>query len=114
MPSKTDSLFTENTEVPVVRSVGEIMALLVRAGATAINQELEAGRVVGLSFVIPLGDLRMPFKLPVRTEPVFKKLNGRRKSWDRSKNLARDKEQAERVAWRQLYWWLKSQLALIE
>ncbi len=27
---------------------------------------------------------------------------------------AKDREQAQRVAWRQLYWWLKSQLALID
>jgi len=97
------------------------MGLLVHSGAVAINQELEAGRVIGLSFVMPIGAGQLPFKLPVRTDCVFKKLNDRRpeSSWDRRKKTRKqgaeeDKEQAERIAWRQLYWWLKSQFALID
>jgi hypothetical protein len=118
MPTKkTDSLFTESTDVPVSKSIGEILALLVRAGATSINQELEGGKVTGLSFVIPMGAGRIPYKLPVRVDPVFAKLNGRRDVWGKFGQrgmAAKDREQAERVAWRQLYWWLKSQLALID
>lgn len=117
MPKKTDSLFTESTDVPVSKSINEIYALLVRAGAVAINQELDKGKTIGLSFVIPIGPGRLPFKLPVRVDPVFQKLNGRRDEWgrfSRRQMAAQDREQAERVAWRQLYWWLKLQLALID
>jgi len=112
-----DTLFTETTEVSVQKSIGEILGLLVRAGAVAINQELEGGKVIGLSFTIPIGPGRIPFKLPVRVDPVFKKLNNRRSPYgqfNRSNMAAKDREQAERVAWRQLYWWLKSQLAMID
>jgi hypothetical protein len=48
-----------------------------------------------------------------RVEPVFKRLNGQR-TYNRLASAAKDREQAERIAWRQLYWWLKSQLALID
>jgi len=117
MPTKKKTLFTESTDVPVSKSIGEIMGLLVHAGATAINQELEGRKVVGLSFVIPTAAGKIPYKLPVRTDPVFKTLNSRRDKWgqfNQTKMADRDREQAERIAWRQLYWWLKSQLALID
>ena len=116
MPAK-QTLFTETTDVPVEKSIGEIMGLLVRAGAVAINQELAGGMVTGLSFVIPIGAGRLPFKLPVRVDPVFKKLNGQRKrdgQFCQTAMAGKDRAQAQRVAWRQLYWWLKSQLALID
>jgi hypothetical protein len=115
--AKQQSIFTENTEVPVSKSIGEIMGLLVRAGAVSINQELEGGKVIGLSFVIPVSGGRIPYKLPVRVDPVFEKLNGRREKWGQYSRVTmaeKDREQAERVAWRQLFWWLKSQLALID
>jgi hypothetical protein len=113
----SDTLFTETTTVSVEKSVGEIMGLLVRAGAVAINQELANGTVTGLSFVIPHGNGRIPYKLPVRTEPVFQRINKRRVPYgqfSRTAMVAKDREQAERIAWRQLFWWLKSQLALID
>ena len=93
--------------------MGEITNLLMSAGAIAINQEIEEGKVVGLSFVIPYGAGRIPYRLPLRIEPVFKKLNGARKNF-RMDAEVKDREQAERIAWRQLFWWLKSQLALID
>jgi hypothetical protein len=115
--AKQQTIFTETTEVSVEKSIGEIMGLLVRAGATSINQELDSGQVIGLSFVIPVSGGCIPYKLPVRIEPVFQKLNGRRDrygQWSQSTMAKKDREQAARVAWRQLYWWLKSQLALID
>jgi hypothetical protein len=55
------------------------------------------------------------FTMPARVEPVFNILNGRRKySYDRTSNAAKDREQAERVAWRQLLRWVQAQLAMID
>ena len=55
------------------------------------------------------------FALPVRVEPVFKILNSNRKyEYDRSQKAAQDREQAERVAWRQLFRWCQAQVAMIE
>jgi len=116
--AKKTQLFTETTEVPVERSLAEITGLLIRAGACAINTNFApGGKVESVSFVLPYGAGRIPYLLPARVDPVFKKLNGQRSRWGRfpqHEMVAKDREQAERVAWRQLFWWLKSQLALIE
>ena len=117
MKTKKAQLFTETTEVPAERSIQEIYALLIRVGACAINTNFEAGKLQSVSFVLPYGTGRIPYLLPARIEPVFKKLNGRREHWgaySRNNMAQKDREQAERIAWRQLYWWLKSQLALID
>lgn len=114
---KSKALFTESTDVPAQKSVAEIIALLMHAGAVAINQDLKDGKLTGLSFVLPFSGGRIPYQLPLRVGPVFDKINGRRDPYGRfsRKEMApKDREQAERVAWRQLYWWLKSQLALID
>jgi hypothetical protein len=107
-------LFAESTEVPASKSASEVVALLVRAGATSINHNLEKQRLVAISFVIPIANMSLPYKLPVRVEPVFQRVNGRRDNYSQSAMAARDREQAERIAWRHAFWWLKSQLALIE
>jgi len=114
--AKKKSLFAESTEVPVQRTVSEIISLLVGAGARSVNTEFAAGgKIESLSFVMPFGRGLIPYQLPVRTEPVFKKLNSQRtNSYTREQSAVRDREQAERIAWRQLYWWLKAQLAMID
>jgi hypothetical protein len=106
-------LFAESTDVSVEKSISDITVLLLQAGAVAINQEIEKSKVTGLSFVLPYGAGRIPYKLPIRTGQVFKKLQGTRRNF-RSDARERDLERAERIAWRQLFWWLKCQLALID
>ena len=106
-------LFAESTDVPAEKSIADITVLLLRAGAVAINQEIEKGKVTGLSFVLPYGAGRIPYKLPIRTRQVFKKLQSNRRNY-RFGAEEKDLEQAERIAWRQLVWWLKSQMALID
>jgi hypothetical protein len=39
---KAQAIFTENTAVPVTKSVAEIHQLLVKAGACAVNHNMEA------------------------------------------------------------------------
>lgn len=118
MSVKKTQLFTETTDVPAERSLAEITGLLIRAGACAINTNFApGGKVESVSFVLAYGAGRIPYLLPARIDPVFQKLNKRRDTWGRFSQremAAKDREQAERVAWRQLFWWLKSQLALID
>ena len=117
---KKKPLFAESTTVPVSNSIREIQELLVQAGATSINLNFSGtGSVTGLAFLIPYGKNgnSIPYKLPVRTAAVAAKFDSRRQEahpFNANKWKEKDREQAERIAWRQLYWWLKSQLALIE
>jgi hypothetical protein len=111
------TLYMATTGISPARTAAEIIELLVQAGATQIASDYTEGTLSGLAFVLPAGgrSLAHCYKLPVRIEPVFKILNGRRKRWRaRDDNTTKDREQAERVAWRQLYRWVQAQLAMIE
>ena len=118
MITKT-KLFMETTEIPPTKTAGEITNMLVRAGATQISLDYQDGKVVGMRFTFPFDGHCVPFSLPVRTEPIFKVINGRRhtEEWRRfnqQEMAAKDREQAERIAWRQLLRWVEAQLAMIE
>jgi hypothetical protein len=115
--SKTRTLFMETTEIPVQKTSGDILSLLVRAGATQVSLDYQAGKIVGMRFTYPVDGFPVAFRLPVRTEPVFKIINGRRSPYgqfSRSAMAGKDREQAERVAWRQLLRWIEAQIAMVE
>ena len=112
------TLFMETTQITAEKTAGEIMATLVSSGARQIALDYDAGRISGLSFVLPVNGLHLLFKLPSRVEPVFKVLNERRpaETWQRGNQkdwAERDRQQAERVAWRQLLRWLQAQVAMV-
>lgn len=110
------AIFMGTTEVPADQSAGEIVSLLVRAGARQIGMDYDKNQeLTGLRFVMEVrGHGQQPFVLPARVEPVFKIINGRRQSWDRSGNVNRDRATAKRVAWRQLLRWAQAQICMIE
>lgn len=113
-------LFMESTEISAEKTAGEIASLLVGTGARQISMQYdERSRITGLAFAIGWGKEQMYFSLPVRTEPIFRAINGRRpketyQRGNREEWTERDRVQAERVAWRQLLRWTEAQLALIE
>lgn len=109
--SKT--LFMETTEVPCERTLAEITSRLVQAGANQITTNHENGRISGVTFAFRVGKNLIPFSLPVRTEPIFQILN-RRRTYNRASMAPKDRQQAERVAWRQLLRWVEAQFALIQ
>jgi hypothetical protein len=108
----------ESTEVPSQKTASEITTLLVQSGAREISVQYDEGKISGLRFVLlAAGNVPLQFALPVRTEPIFKIINGRRQNYGQFSKVAmqeRDHEQAERVAWRQLLRWMQAQLAFIE
>ena len=92
--------------------------LLVAAGARSISMDYaEGGKVVGMNFVLMIGGLPYPFKMPVRTQAVHEIFRKRRiatMKWRADEFEAKDREQAERVAWRQLLRWVQAQLAMVD
>lgn len=109
------ALYMETTQIPAEKTATEICYVLVRSGATNINQQYQNKRLMGLRWTMPVGSNEVPFEMPARVDPILrmleKKLNPRTAfKADRTKL----REQAERVAWRQLLRWVQAQVAMIE
>jgi hypothetical protein len=108
------TLYMETTEVSAERSAAEVSAVLIRAGATQIATEYEKGEIVGLRWTMRIAGRELLFAMPARVEPVYKIIHGRRDSYRRAEFEAKDRDQAKRVAWRQLLRWVQAQLAMVE
>lgn len=106
------SLFMETTKIEVGVTVAEIQRILGRYGANAIMTEYKDGEVVGMSFRVALGDKQVPFVMPCRWEPIYKVLVRHRRRTTRA-DEERVREQAKRVAWRQILRWIEAQMALV-
>jgi len=106
-------LYMETTKIPAEQTAAQISARLGKAGALAVLTEYGPDRqVTALSFQLLVGGRRVPFRLPVRSEPIYRILHSRRKYED--EYVGPDHEQAERVAWRLCLRWLEAQLAYVE
>jgi hypothetical protein len=105
----------ETTKISAEKTAMEIQSLLVQAGASRILTEYDKSRkLTGLSFQLPVNGTDSPFSLPARIDPVFKILQKKRSPTYRYRKEQEDREQSERVAWRQLLRWIQAQLALID
>ena len=102
-------LLNYTTEVPVARTIGQVQALLVEAGARSIASEYsEVGTPTGMAFVVETAYGLRRFLIPVNSDSVFAVL-AREKVQPRFKTP----QHAERVAWRIVKDWLEAQLAII-
>lgn len=95
-------LYMGTTKIDPQKTAGEIISELVKAGATSVNTDYKNGKICGPRWVMRVSGSDILFDMPVRIEPVFKAMGGR------------DRDQAERVAWRQLLRWVQAQNAMIE
>lgn len=110
-------MYLSTTNVSADRSMADMQTALVAFGARRIMQEFDdGGRIVGMAFTILDPDRgELPFKLPVRTQTIFAACQ---EEWKHdSKRIEKqrdDRERAERIAWRQLLYWVRAQLAMME
>lgn len=98
------------TKVPADRSIKEIQDALVKNGAAGVLYEYEqgTGRIAALKFLLPIGEQKVAFSLPVqwhRFQAVLKKQGVSRSD---------DQEYCYRVAWRCIRDWVLAQMALYE
>lgn len=99
------------TEVQASRSMDFIEQLLVRFGATNIMKEFGPnGRCSALSFIVPINGMKLPFRLPAKSDKIY---NWLKKQKPNGKEQAL-RDQAERIAWKQNHEWLHLQLSMIE
>jgi hypothetical protein len=105
------AMYLETTTVPAAQSIAEIVRALVEAGARSVETVYgDAGKPVGLSWSMVMFNRPQYFSLPARVEPVYKIL-AKQKSRTKPDAL---RQQAERVAWRQMRAWVDSQVALVQ
>lgn len=98
------------TQIDAHRTVGEIQAMLAKAGAKAVSVEYGDGVPAAVMFAIDIAGFPTRFRLPSRWEGVAKRLEADR---DVPRRL-RTEEQARRVAWRIVKDWVEAQLAIID
>ena len=101
------------SEVPASRSVLRIEEQLMKHGAKNIMKIIEQQKLIGIAFIIPIGGVDTPFRLPARIDRVelqLKKLIKR----PRKGTLSKVSEQAARTAWKILADWVDIQMALVE
>ena len=102
------------TKVPVSRTIAQIQAKLVEHGARAIIMEYgDDGRVEALAFNVKMPNRDLPIRLPINTASTLKVLQ--RQAADREIPARYANEaHAYRVAWRNIFHWISSQMALLE
>jgi hypothetical protein len=111
------------TEIPAMKSIGQIQGNLVAHGARDILIHFGADREPeSLSFFIPTKQGDIPFRLPANvaavTAVLLKQLaSSTYRQWDdvyQAQRKQKIAEQASRVAWRIIKDWVDAQLAIIE
>lgn len=102
-------LLNYTTSVAVSRTIVQVQALLVEAGARRIMSEYDhGGRATGIAFSIQTAQGERSFILPVNADRVEKVL-----ARQKVERRYQTPEHAERVAWRIVKDWLEAQLAII-
>jgi len=113
-------IYMETTKMPVEKTVADIQMILGRYGACGVMTQFKDGEVEAVFFKVLFLGKEVPFRLPCRWEPIEKEFRSRVKKWPISTNenvLVKEKEirdQAKRVAWRQILRWVEAQMALVE
>jgi hypothetical protein len=103
------------TAVSEEKTVGEIMGLLAAKGARSIQINYGAqGRCSGVSFVLLVETIPVPFRLPCNFEGVRKAMLKECKTWTTRQNYQSITDQVRRIAWRIVKDWVAAQMALIE
>jgi hypothetical protein len=109
-------MLLQNTEISVDKTIGQIQSLLTSAGALAILVENDPIKrePVALRFQLRVNDRSVAYELPARANAIFEVLQKRR-HWSKKRQAEqRDREQAARIAWRQIFRWTEAQLALVQ
>lgn len=95
------------TKVPAVQSVGEIQGILASHGARKCMMDYdEKGCVTAITFALELNGALQGFRLEAKPQGVISVM-----AKDGSKCT---RDQAERIAWRNIKDWIAAQVALVE
>jgi len=107
-------LLDYTSKVPVSRTLAQIQAKLVEHGARAVMMEYDDdGRIKALAFNVKMPNGEFPIRMPINAGATLKVLQ--RQAADREIPARYANEaHAYRVAWRNIFHWISSQMALLE
>lgn len=107
-------LFTYTTTIEPSSTIAEIQQMLVKNGAKSImTNYTDNGRIESLSFMIEVKGRPRGIKLPCDPRPVLKVLEKQSREGIVPRRLVNE-DQALRVAWRIVHYWVKAQMAILE
>lgn len=108
-------LFTYTTKIEASKTIAEIQENLVAHGAKSVMANYtDHGKIEALSFMIMTPDKKvMAIRLPCDPKPVFEVLKQQVANRKISRSFI-DEDQALRVAWRIVKYWVEAQMALLE
>lgn len=101
------------SSVPVTNSINYIEHRLSTAGATHIAKFYEENRPIGMIFQITQNSIPLTFKLPAKSEAVFKVLYDSVKR-PRPSTKENIRMQSDRTAWKILSDWVDIQVTMIQ
>lgn len=108
------SLKNYTSTIAATRSIDHIEAMLVAHKATEILKIYSPeGKVDAICFIVRVGEVEMPFRLPAQVAAVQRTLRANMRR-ARPETLRKLGEQAERTAWKILADWIDAQMAMIE
>ena len=106
------AILNYTTTVDAFKTVSEIEYILMKHSAKSIMKNFEDDHIVGLSFLIDVGNQQIPVRLPVKIDECLEILKNEKQKG--TKNIKATREQAEKVAWRILKDWIEAQMALLD
>ena len=98
----------ETTKKEPEETIAEIQKVLRHYNLKSFIADYEGGQISGCIFAVEINDRQIPFKMPVKWEPLWKLAK------EGKTKYIRDERQARRVAWRQVLRWIEAQLALVD
>jgi len=113
--SESKGLFTYTTKIEPSKTIMEIQENLVSHGAKSVMANYtDRGTVEALSFMIRTPDNKfMAIRLPCDPKPVYTVLEQQAEDRKIPRSIVSE-EQALRVAWRIVKYWVEAQMALLE
>lgn len=109
------ALFTYTTKIEPSKTISEIQENLVAHGAKSVMANYtDHGTIEALSFMIVTPEKKvMAIRLPCDANPVLRVLEQQNREGKVPRPLV-NKDQALRVAWRIVKYWVEAQMALLE
>ena len=113
--SQQKGLFTYTTAIEASKTISEIQENLVVHGAKSVMANYtDNGKIEALSFVIITPEKKaIGIRLPCDPTPVFKVLERQNREGKIPRGYVNE-DQALRVAWRIVKYWVEAQMALLE